>query len=134
MSNESIIDRNYIGWIATLLVAGGFVASAVPKLMGHDLPVGEFAVWGYPGWLRVVVGLLELAGAILLLFPRFAIPASAFLGVVILGALYTHISHQEGVEILRPVAYTILLLLSWLRRPGNPNQENFRPGSSDASH
>ena len=122
MNNESIIDRSYIGWFATILVAGGFVASAIPKLMGHDLPVGEFAVWGYPGWLRVVVGLFELAGAIVLLFPRFAVPASVCLGVVILGAFFTHISQQEGAEILRPVAYTILLLISWLRRPGHPNQ------------
>ena len=128
MSNESIIDRAVIGWIATILVVGGFVVSAMPKLMGHDLPVGEFAVWGYPGWLRVVVGLLELAGAIMLLFPRYAVPASVCLGVVILGAFYTHISQQEGMEILRPVAYTVFLLLSWLRRRGNPNQQDPRCG------
>ncbi len=122
MSNETVIDRAYIGWIATMLAAGGFVASAIPKLMGQDLPVGEFAVWGYPGWLRVVVGVLELAGAIMLLFPRFKVFASVCLGIVILGAFFTHITQQEGMEILRPVAYTILLLLSWLRRPGYPNQ------------
>lgn len=127
MRRQSIIDRAYAGWFAAMLAAGGFVASAIPKIMGYDLPVGEFAVWGYPDWLRVIIGLLELVGAVMLLFPRFSLPASICLGVVIVGAFYTHISHQEGLEVLRPLAYTVLLMLSWLRHPLFSNADRSPP-------
>ena len=56
-----------------------------------------FSQWGYPHWFLVVVGVLELGGGLLLLFPRIAPYAAMVLGVVMLGATVTTVVHAHDV-------------------------------------
>lgn len=49
-----------------------------------------FAHWGYPAWFRVLIGVLEVAAALLLLWPRTAVHGAAIIIVVMLGGVGTH--------------------------------------------
>jgi putative oxidoreductase len=60
-------------WTLQVLLAAMYVvASGVPKLVGDAYAVQIFDDLGTGQWLRVVVGLLEVAGGIGLLVPRLA--------------------------------------------------------------
>jgi putative oxidoreductase len=50
-----------------------------------------FAFWGYPVWFRITIGVLELAAAALLLWPRTAAYGAALIVVIMLGGMGTHV-------------------------------------------
>lgn len=100
-------------WVAAVIVALIFFAAGIPKIIPWGTLwrdwVLRFAVWGYPGWLVVVVGVLETAAAAAVLVPRFAFAGAATLTVIMAGALVTHFTHREGVVMLRPIVMFALL-------------------------
>ena len=111
---------------ASIILAVVFIVSGIPKIVGLEMPVMEFAVWGYPDWLRVTVGFMEVVGGGLLLFRRATPVAAVLLGAVIAGAAWTHWSHEQGMEVLRPAIFgAMLLIIVWQRRAGQarPDQE-----------
>lgn len=106
---------NIASWIILGLVALGFILASIGKLTGGAAPM--FVQWGYPGWFATFIGVAELTGAIGLLVPkttRYAVPG---LTVIMLGAMYTHVANGEGLQILRPIIFLVLLWTGfWLRR------------------
>ncbi|MCX5380301.1 DoxX family protein [Streptomyces sp. NBC_00091] len=61
----------------------------------------KFADWGYPSWMRFVVGALEGVAAVLLVIPdrRTRFLAATTLTFVLTGAATTHIvNHDPAVE------------------------------------
>jgi uncharacterized membrane protein YphA (DoxX/SURF4 family) len=105
-------------WTASVLLAIAFVLAGMPKLLRIPVWVDRFDGWAYAPWFLVVIGGLEVAGAILLLIPRLAIAGVALLGVVMLGAGYTHLANGEGLEVIRPLIYLgVLIPVGWARRP-----------------
>jgi uncharacterized membrane protein YphA (DoxX/SURF4 family) len=72
---------------------------------------------GHGQWFRYFTGLLEVAGGIGLLIPRYAFYAAGLLGVVMVGAIIAHVT----VLGTSPAAPVVLLVLSgtiaWLRKP-----------------
>ena len=98
-------------WIASGLLAAVFLRAGVTKLMGAESWHRLFAAWGYPDWLRLVAGAIEVASAVLLLVPALA-PLGA-LGVVVImaGATYTHLFRASD-EAARAVFALGLLVLA----------------------
>ena len=83
-------------WTLTGITSALFLMSALPKFMMPGW-VGRFAAWGYPEWFLYVIATLEALGAVGLLIPRFASYAAAGLVVIMIGAIYTHLTHDEGI-------------------------------------
>ncbi len=83
-------------WVLTVITAGLFLLSALPKFFMPGW-VSRFSAWGYPEWFLYVIAVLEAAGAVGLLIPRIAPYAAGGLIVIMLGAMYTHLTHGEGV-------------------------------------
>ena len=78
-------------WTTQVVLALFFlVAAAGPKLAGEQTAVKTFEDMGAP-WLRYVVGVLELAGAIGLLVPRLAGLAALCLSALMVGATVTQL-------------------------------------------
>ncbi|MHC1559773.1 DoxX family protein [Actinomycetospora sp. C-140] len=74
-------------WTLQVLLGVMFiVGSGAPKLFGEAYAVQIFEDLGTGQWLRVVVGLLEVAGGIGLLVPRLAGLAAACLVALMVGA------------------------------------------------
>jgi uncharacterized membrane protein YphA (DoxX/SURF4 family) len=82
-----------------------FLPTAILKLTNFFLAVHFFTKWGIPIWMMHFIGAAELAGAIGLLIPRTR-PAAAFaLFLMMVGGLFTHLTHAEYLLAAMPVIY-----------------------------
>ena len=61
--------------------------------------------------------MLEVLGAIGLLIPRLTKAAILGLTGIMIGAAYTHITNDEGAQVIRPIIFMLPLWVLWsLRR------------------
>jgi len=104
-------------WILSGLVALAFLGAGGAKLAGAASMVELFDKVGRGQWFRYFTGLLEVAGAIGLLIPRYAFYAAGLLAVVMVGAVIAHLTVLGA----SPAVPVVLLVLSgtiaWLRKP-----------------
>ena len=122
--------KTITSWILQVLLALLFLAAASGKLLGNPQIKEMFEVWGYSATFVLVIGVLELAGAVGLLIPRTAGLAALGLIGVMIGAAYTHLANAEGLQVLRPLIFMALLAgVVWLRRPW-PFRGRSRPESA----
>jgi uncharacterized membrane protein YphA (DoxX/SURF4 family) len=102
--------------VATLLGCI-FLGAGMSKLIALDFVVETFQGWGYPTWFRWAVGLTEILAAVLVLIPATRGLGSAIIGLVMLGAIGTHVVAGQWLMIPLPLALFVLaaLLVSALR-------------------
>jgi len=103
--------KNYAAWALQILLSAFFVMAAAPKLMGNPEVVESFRQWGMPEKSYLLVGALELLGAVGLLIPHTVVYAAGGLVLLMIGATGTHFAHGEWERLLMPVAPMLLLLL-----------------------
>ncbi len=70
-----------------VVIAAIFLYHGIPKLMNISGTMGFFSGLGLPGFVGVLVGIVEVVGAVLLLIGLWSKWAAYALGVVILGAI-----------------------------------------------
>ena len=104
------IAKEIVLWILTLMLVLVCVRSGLLKLTGNVFWVRDFHRWNYPDWFRIAVGLAELASAALLLIPRLAVYGASLFAIVMLGAIYTHATHNESSRL--PFNVFLLVLSS----------------------
>jgi putative oxidoreductase len=110
-------------WTLSVLLALLFLASGLGKLANGETAAGlrfdeQFEAWGLPAWARFPVGLAEVAGAIGLVFPRVRPYAAAGLGLLMLGAVATHLRIGEYELAILPLALGLLAArVAWMARP-----------------
>jgi len=90
-----------------VLLALFFVIMAARNLAGDERMASDFQRWGYPGWFRVAVALLQVAGGVLLLSSSTAPFGAALLTAVLVGAVYTHLRHDPPATALSAVAFLV---------------------------
>jgi uncharacterized membrane protein YphA (DoxX/SURF4 family) len=100
-------------WVPTLFLVYVFARQGVAKFSDESGWARAFTVWHFPVWFRILIGSLETAAAVLLLFRRTASAGAAIIAVVMLGAMGTHVywKHPEQVrsEVL-PLMLSLLVL------------------------
>ena len=97
MTKKGLIKTAAI-WIVTVLLALVCLRSGLTKMPGmggEQFWIRDFARWGYPDWFRIVAGIAELVSFLLLLVPRVAGVGAGIFAVVMLGAIFTHATHNE---------------------------------------
>src|SRR6185369_7446743 len=112
------IVKEVLLWIIALLLALVCLRSGWLKVSSNIFWVRDFHRWGYPDEFRVAVGIAELVSAVLLLIPRLAGYGASLFAVVMLGAIYTHATHNESSRL--PFNFFLLalsLVLAFMRRP-----------------
>ncbi len=119
------MDKNktvvIVGWIIRVLVALQMGLAGLGKFTGPKMWTTKFVHYGYPEWFVTVIATLELGGAVLLLVPKLSKYGMMILGVVLLGAGYTHLANGEAGQIVRPLVPLALLAVAyWLNRPATP--------------
>jgi len=101
-------------WIPTLFLVFVFVPQAWNKWSDTGGWAIAFRHWGYPVWFRILIGFVETAAALLLLWPRTAIIGAALIIAVMLGGTGTHIVKDHGrhvtSEVLPITLATIVLV------------------------
>jgi len=109
-------------WTLQVLLGVMFiVGSGAPKLFGEAYAVQIFEDLGTGQWLRVVVGLLEVAGGIGLLVPRLAGLAASCLIALMVGATVAQLFFLSEGFWFTPVILGVLLgVVAWVRRTEIP--------------
>lgn len=108
-------------WALSLLLIMVFVRAGWAKFDDSSGWARAFRVWGYPVWFRMIVGAMELAAAVLLVWPRTAAYGAALIIVVMLGGMGTHVfvEHRPArvtSELGQLTFSSIVLAGRWRRR------------------
>lgn len=101
-------------WVVSGLLTALFLFAGLPKLL---MPAKMLSQWVYAPWFLTVVGVCETLGAIGLLIPRVAALAAAGLSGIMIGAVYTLVTHHINNQLPIPiVVFILLMLVIFLRR------------------
>jgi putative oxidoreductase len=118
MATERTTAHGMLVWALSVLLAAVFFAAGIPKIAGgHALGLQAAAMQGFPAWLRIVVGVVEVTCAIGLLLPGLAVYAAIGLAFLMIPASITqYVSGEPGVFV--PLLLLLLLLVvAWRRDP-----------------
>jgi putative oxidoreductase len=85
------VSRRIGAWTLQGIVAAAFFAAGGAKLAGAPFMVQLFAQIGLGQWFRVATGVVEIIGAIALLYPRLASIGGLWLGGTMFFAVLTHL-------------------------------------------
>lgn len=102
--------KRYAPRLLYILPALAFAAAGAGKLAQTTDLIAPFEVMGLPWAFAMFIGLAELAGAAGLIWARTRIPAAAGLGVIVLGAIYFHLSY--GMPSAIPAVVLLALLIA----------------------
>jgi putative oxidoreductase len=103
--------KSIIVWVVQILLVIPFLMTGIPKLVSASGWVTRFRAYGYPEHFYLVIGAIEVLGAIGLLIPRVAAPAAISLITVMIGAACTHLLHSEGRRVLVNLFLMLLLIV-----------------------
>lgn len=101
--------RTLIAWATALILCLFFILNGYPKIFsdGSNI-VAKFKDWGYSSNFVLIIGILEIIGGIMVLIPRVAFYGALLLSVIMVGAIYTHLSTGIG----SPVFAIFLFILA----------------------
>jgi putative oxidoreductase len=118
-------DRALLG--LRLLSGGVFVAFGIGKFLNHTSELASFKTYGLPApeVFVVVIGVIELAGGLLLIIGVFTRPAALVLAADMIGAIVVSgIAKGELVSLtLAPAELAAMLVLLW----SGPGGASLRP-------
>lgn len=108
-------------WISTALVAFAIGMGGVADVLGLPEVVEGMRKLGYPDYFATIIGVWKVAGAIVLVAPRFPLVKEwAYAGIVfdLTGAAASHAFSGDPIaNVLIPLVLLVLLVASWWLRP-----------------
>ncbi len=114
MSERKGIDIAQSG--VGVLLAIVFLFAGIPKLFGASTAgLQAAAMHGFPTWIRVVIGVVEVCGAIGLLLRPVASFAAIGLALLMIPAFVTQRLSGEGGLYVAVVIFVALLFVAWGR-------------------
>lgn len=127
------MDRHRLETILAGLLAAVFAVSGAVKFANYEMAAANFRGWGYPGWMALVVGAVELAGTAGVLLGRREVLgaslrfwAASLLAALMAGAVATHVVHREpgmlalAAGLLAAASGLAYVTLPDRLRPGEP--------------
>lgn len=104
--------------VLRVLAAAAFLAAGGAKLAGVPMMVGIYEQIGIGQWFRTVTGVVEVAGAVGLLFPTTAGLGGLLLAVTMACGVMTHLFVIGGSAVPALVLMVITGAIAWLHRAG----------------
>lgn len=101
-------------WLLRSLIALAFIAASLGKLTSTPGVLERFATYGFPRGFHLLIGVVEMAGAILLLVPKTRLYAIYILTAIVAGAAATHLVHDPLIQLIRPLVFALFLAAAWL--------------------
>jgi uncharacterized membrane protein YphA (DoxX/SURF4 family) len=108
--------RDLALWVPTVFLMWVFTQQGSAKFSDTSGWAKAFAVWHFPVWFRILIGCMEITGAILLVTRRTAPVGAALIAVVMLGAMGTHIYRGHPGQVTSEVLPLTLALVVGLGR------------------
>ena len=108
--------------VLACLLALAFLDVGGGKLLAERPYIYEFALIGAGQWFRVLVGILEVGGAIGMLIPRIRFWAALEIAAVMVGATFVNLTILRATPLVRLTGLSVPLFvlaaaLAWLARP-----------------
>jgi uncharacterized membrane protein YphA (DoxX/SURF4 family) len=117
MRSRKEVALETVLWVFAVFLAWIFIRQGVAKFDDGSGWARAFRTWHFPAWFRILIGVLETAAALLLLWTRTAFAGAVIIVVVMLGAMATHVywgrPSQVTSEILPLVLATMVALGRW---------------------
>src|SRR5918992_1270579 len=108
--------NDFVVWTVSVILAGVFLLTGVPKLFGWQPLVLEAAgMQEFPPWIRVIVGLVETGGAVALLIPGTATFAALMLAGIMVPATLTQFMSDQGRIWVPLLLLVALVFVAWRR-------------------
>ena len=100
-------------WALQIFATVGFTVAGIGKFRSAFW-IAAFARWGFSDGFRMLIGVLELAGGLLLAFPRTTSYAAVLIGCIMVGAAGTLVLHKEPWA--APVFWLVIMALLGIAR------------------
>lgn len=104
---ESSRTRSIVLWVLSGLLTAMYLFAGGMKLSGNQEVVANFMRYGHSDAFRLFIGAAEVSGAIGLWIPRLAFWAAIGLIIIMLGAVYTHVTNGENP--VGPIVFALVL-------------------------
>ena len=88
-----------------------FLGTGIAKLASTDFVLATFPGWPAPAWTLMVIGLLEIAAAVLTVLPTTRLIGAAALAMLMVGAMTYHAVVGEAVQMGVPASGALLALV-----------------------
>lgn len=98
-----------LGWIFTALCSFMFIMGGYSKVTSTEQMVQTFTSFNLLPYLNVV-GVSEIIGVLLLIYPRTSIYGALVLSSIMSGAAVLHLSYLDGKDIVLPI---VLGVFAW---------------------
>ena len=102
--------RLAVAWLLGLYLANMYIRMGWIKFDPDGFWTAAFAHWGYPAWLRVSVGWIEVAGGAMLLIPWTATAGALAVASVMGGAWITRYLDGRYVDVAWISCYFVALM------------------------
>ena len=103
--------RHIFIWIIGLWFAYRLIRMGIPKLIHGGMWTNAFEQWGYSAWFRVLIGVLEIIGGLLLLVPKVRHFGAMVLFVIMIGALITRLVNGTSVDDALSITFNAIIFL-----------------------
>ena len=101
-------------WIIAAAIAYDFLLQGWRKFDPNGWWAPAFKKWGYPTWFMMLIGVIEVAGALLLLVPKVRHFGAVLLIVIMFGALVTRsifgVSFEEIIFFVNTIAILMVMV------------------------
>lgn len=98
-------------WLVAAWFAYSLMVNGLRKFEPDGFWSPAFQRWGYPAWFRILIGVLETAGAALILVPRVRHFGGVILFLVMFGALVTRLVFGTSWEDVASIAQLMFFFL-----------------------
>ena len=101
-------------WVVAAFLIYVFARQGWSKFSDSSGWARAFALWHYPIWFRILIGVVEVTASALLLTRRTASIAAAMIAVVMVGGMGTHIYFGQPRHMTSevvPLTLSIVVLL-----------------------
>jgi uncharacterized membrane protein YphA (DoxX/SURF4 family) len=106
----------FVVWAFSVVLAALFLFTGAAKLLGVDAAsLRTVAMAEFPPWVRTLVGVIEVAGAVGLLVPAVATPAALVLALLMLPATAAQYMRAPAGLWMPLLVLALLLVLLWRR-------------------
>jgi len=106
---QNLFTWKNLGWVLTAVLTFMLGASGVSKVIGTDEMVKTFEFLKLTPYIKWI-GIGEIIGLILLIYPRTSIYGAVLLSSFMSGAVALHMSLMNGASVIVPV---MLGVLAW---------------------
>lgn len=103
--------RKVLYWAITILCSLVFLFFGGMKFFVVEAHQEMFATYGFPDWMRILTGVLEITCAVFLLIRPLAKIAALLVSFIMIAAAFVHFLNGEYIHIAVPVLIIILMVL-----------------------